>query len=81
MDYRRLNALTHKDACPMPCIEELLTGLKAARYYSMLDLASGYWQVEMVPSDQDKTAFTTPFIWYEFRCLLVCVMPQPHSKG
>lgn len=66
VDYRRLNALTHKDAYPLPRIEESLTGLKAAKWYSTLDLASGYWQVEMDPSDREKTAFTTPFGLYEF---------------
>ncbi|XP_023816073.1 uncharacterized protein LOC111948248 [Oryzias latipes] len=66
VDYRRLNALTHKDAYPLPRIEESLTGLKAAKWYSTLDLASGYWQVEMDPADREKTAFTTPFGLYEF---------------
>ncbi|KAK7916332.1 hypothetical protein WMY93_012093 [Mugilogobius chulae] len=66
VDYRKLNALTHKDAYPLPRIEESLTGLKAAKYYSTLDLASGYWQVEMDPEDREKTAFTTPFGLYEF---------------
>ena len=65
VDYRKLNALTHKDAYPLPRIESL-TGLKAAKWYSTLDLASGYWQVEMEPSDREKTAFTTPFGLYEF---------------
>ncbi|KAK7915620.1 hypothetical protein WMY93_011381 [Mugilogobius chulae] len=64
VDYRRLNAVTHKDAYPLPRIEESLTGLKAAKWY--LDLASGYWQVEVEPADQEKTAFTTPFGLYEF---------------
>uniref|UniRef100_A0A1A8L5P6 Gypsy retrotransposon integrase-like protein 1 n=1 Tax=Nothobranchius pienaari TaxID=704102 RepID=A0A1A8L5P6_9TELE len=66
VDYRRLNALTHKDAYPLPRIEESLTGLKAAKWYSTLDLASGYWQVEMDPTDREKTAFTTPVGLYEF---------------
>uniref|UniRef100_A0AAV2MPD0 ribonuclease H n=1 Tax=Knipowitschia caucasica TaxID=637954 RepID=A0AAV2MPD0_KNICA len=66
VDYRRLNAVTHRDAYPLPRIEESLTGLKAAKWYSTLDLASGYWQVEMDPADREKTAFTTPFGLYEF---------------
>lgn len=66
MDYRRLNALTHKDAYPLPHIEESLTSLEAVRWYSPLDLASGYWQVEMDPVDREKTAFMTPFGLYEF---------------
>lgn len=66
VDYRKLNAVTHKDAYPLPRIEESLTGLKKARWYSTLDLASGYWQVEMDPQDRQKTAFTTPMGLYEF---------------
>lgn len=60
VDYRRLNALTQKDVYPLPHIEESLTGLKAARLYSTLDLASCNWQVEMDPANREKTAFTTP---------------------
>lgn len=66
VDYRKLNALTHKDAYPLPRIEESLTGLKAAQWYSTLDLASGYWQVEMHPLDREKTVFTTPCGLFEF---------------
>ena len=66
VDYRKLNAVTHKDAFPLPRIEEALTGLKQAKWYSTLDLASGYWQVEVAPADQEKTAFTTPVGLYQF---------------
>lgn len=66
VDYRKLNAVTHKDAHPLPRIEETLTSLTQARWFSTLDLASGYWQVEMDPSDREKTAFTTPLGLYEF---------------
>ena len=67
IDYRRLNALTHKDAYPLPRIEESLTSLKQAAWYSTLDLASGFWQVEMDPKDREKTAFTTPMGLYKFQ--------------
>lgn len=66
VDYRRLNDITHKDAYPLPRIEESLTGLKGAAWYSTLDLASGYWQVEVHPEDQEKTAFATPMGLYQF---------------
>ncbi|KAJ7994626.1 hypothetical protein DPEC_G00251430 [Dallia pectoralis] len=65
-DYRKLNAVTHKDAFPLPRIEESLTNLKGAAWYSTLDLASGYWQVEVDPKDQEKTAFTTPVGLFQF---------------
>lgn len=59
-----------KDAYPLPRIEESLTGIKAARWCSTLDLASSYWQVEMDPSDGEKTAVTTSFSLYEFKRIL-----------
>lgn len=62
-----MNALTHKDAYPLPRIEESLTSLKQAAWYSTLDLASGYWQVDLDPKDREKTAFTTPLGLYEFQ--------------
>lgn len=66
VDYRKLNAVTHKDAFPLPRIEETLTNLTRAEWFSTLDLASGYWQVEMDPQDREKTAFTTPLGLFEF---------------
>ncbi|KAG1949143.1 hypothetical protein F2P79_011956 [Pimephales promelas] len=66
VDYRKLNAITHKDSFPLPRIEESLTSLTKCEWYSTLDLASGYWQVEVAPEDQEKTAFTTPFGLYHF---------------
>ncbi|XP_042563837.1 uncharacterized protein LOC122132932 isoform X2 [Clupea harengus] len=66
VDYRKLNAVTHKDAYPLPRVEESLTNLKKAEWYSTLDLASGYWQVEVHPTDREKTAFATPLGLYEF---------------
>lgn len=66
VDYRKLNSVTHKDAFPLPRIEETLTTLNRAEWFSTLDLASGYWQVEMDPQDREKTAFTTPLGLFEF---------------
>ena len=67
VDYRKLNAVTHKDAFPLPRIEETLTSMTQAQWFSTLDLASGYWQVGMAPRDQEKTAFTTPLGLFEFK--------------
>lgn len=66
VDYRKLNAVTHKDAYPLPRIEESLASLGNAKYFSTLDLASGYWQVGVSPPDREKTAFTTPMGLFEF---------------
>jgi len=66
VDYRRLNHVTKKDVYPLPRIDDILDTLGKAKYFTTLDLASGYWQVEMDPVSQAKTAFTTHCGLYEF---------------
>ncbi|KAJ8028616.1 hypothetical protein HOLleu_30909 [Holothuria leucospilota] len=65
IDYRRLNNDTIKDAYALPRIEESLDALCGAKWFSSLDLQSGYWQIEMAEKDKEKTAFTTPMGFYE----------------
>ena len=69
IDYRKLNSLTEKDAYPLPRIDDNLDALKGARWFSTLDLASGYWQVEMAQEDREKTAFCTKYGLHQFRVM------------
>ncbi|CAH8556952.1 unnamed protein product [Dicrocoelium dendriticum] len=69
VDYRRLNEATRKDAYPLPRIDDLFNALGGSVYFSTLDLASGYWQVEVEESDRAKTAFVVPSGLYEFQTM------------
>uniref|UniRef100_A0A3Q1EKL9 Gypsy retrotransposon integrase-like protein 1 n=1 Tax=Acanthochromis polyacanthus TaxID=80966 RepID=A0A3Q1EKL9_9TELE len=66
IDYRKLNMQTVKDAYPLPNLEESLSALSGSKWFSVLDLKSGYYQIEMNESDKEKTAFVTPVGFWEF---------------
>ena len=66
VDFRRVNSVTKKDAQPMPRIDDILDQLGGARYFSTLDLASGFWQVPPRQQDREKTTFSVGSDHYEF---------------
>ncbi|KAI5117186.1 hypothetical protein M0805_006079 [Coniferiporia weirii] len=59
-DYRALNEGTIKNAYPLPLISELMDKLKGAKYFTKLDLQSGYNNIRIKNGDQWKAAFKTP---------------------
>ena len=69
VDFRRLNDITTKDAYPLPRVDETSEGLGGARYFSTLDLATGYWQVELDEESKPKSAFATHDGHYKFQVM------------
>jgi len=61
LDFRKLNDFTIGDSFPSPNITDILDQLGNAKYFSTLDLASGYHQIPMHEKHKNKTAFSTPY--------------------
>ena len=66
IDYHGLNDITIKNNFPLPRIDDLHDRLGNARYFTKLDLYSGYYQIPIRPGDEHKTAFTSRYGTYEF---------------
>ncbi|KAL5967725.1 Transposon Ty3-I Gag-Pol polyprotein [Taenia solium] len=90
IDYRKLNAVTKKDAFPLPYIDDSLDSLHGANWFSTLDLKSGCWQVEAAKTGREKTAFIVPNGLYEFQTMpdlqehnanLKLVLDRPRDAG
>ena len=57
VDFRKLNQVTKRNSYPLSVIDDILALLGKSKYFSSLDLKSGYWQVSMNEHDKEKTAF------------------------
>uniref|UniRef100_A0A3B3H990 Gypsy retrotransposon integrase-like protein 1 n=1 Tax=Oryzias latipes TaxID=8090 RepID=A0A3B3H990_ORYLA len=66
IDYRKLNMQTIKDAYALPNLEETFSALTGSKWFSVLDLKSGYYQIEVDEVDKQKTAFVCPLGFWEF---------------
>ena len=66
IDYRSLNEVTIKNKYPLPRIDDLFDQLKGAKFFSKIDLRSGYYQLKIRIEDIPKTTFSTRYGHYEF---------------
>ena len=66
VDYRDLNKITESDMHPNPSIDDMLTDLNGANWFSSIDLTQGYYQIALKESHIFKTGFVILGRHYEF---------------
>jgi len=59
VDYRRVNAVSKRDAFPIPDIHDALDHLRDCKYYATINLLSGYWQLGQTQRAKERSAFCT----------------------
>ena len=65
-DFRQLNAVTKVDPYPMPAVRDIFVRLAAGRWFAVLDLRQGFWQIGIRTEDRWKTAVQTPQGHFQF---------------
>ena len=57
IDYRKLNSITEPEHWPIPRIDDIFDGLSGSKWYFVIDLKSGYWQMAMDEDSIEKQHF------------------------
>ena len=79
VDYRKLNQCTVKDAQPLPRSDDVLEVVGKARWFSYLDLASGYWHMQVADKDRPKTTFSTHRGQFQWKVMPFGLTKRPAS--
>lgn len=81
VDYRRLNRVTRPMSFPLPRPDDVYDtiGESHAQVFTVLDLASGFWQIPLDRDSRAKTAFTSHSGNYQFKKLPFGLMNAPVS--
>ena len=69
VDYREVNKHVIIPKQPLPRSDDILGGFKGKRYFSVMDMTSGFHQIEIIEEDRQKTAFVTPDVHRQFKRL------------
>jgi hypothetical protein len=82
IDLRKVNAATEKDSYPLPRIDDLMDEIGKAKWFFLLDLKWGYWQIALDPEAKVKIAFTTTMGLHQFRVMAfgLCNAPCPFQR-
>ena len=76
-DYRQLNAQTVKNRYPLPRADQLFDKLAHAKYFSKIDLRTGFYQILIAEKDRHKTAFSTSQGLFEYTVLPMGLCNSP----
>jgi hypothetical protein len=60
VDFRLVNDCVSKFSYPSPRIDDAIDALSGAKYFSTVDLKSGYYQIPVAKEDRPNTAFFFP---------------------
>lgn len=79
VNYRKLNNVTIKDVYPLPRIDDTLSRLEKTKYFSIMDMQSGFWQIEVHPNSKEKTTFIMPDGLWQFKKMPFGLCNSPAS--
>lgn len=79
IDYRKLNEVTKKEVYAIPRTEDAIDALNGAKYFTTLDLASGYFQIAMEQHSKEKTAFITYDGQYQYNRMSFGLVNAPST--
>ncbi|XP_023243879.1 uncharacterized protein LOC111641862 [Centruroides sculpturatus] len=77
IDYRKLNKVTKNDPYPLPLVQEALSLMGQAKYFSTMDTLSGFWQLAL--KDKEKSAFSSPDGHYQWNRMPMGLAGSPAS--
>ena len=78
VNYIELNKICEKRCYPMPNVDDYINALRGFKYFSILDLANGYLQIDLAKKEREKTAFVTEDGKYQFKRLPMGLMDSPY---